>query len=178
MAGRQLYGQPAPQPPAPMAASKPAPPAHSPYGAPASYGATSGGFDEQSFNIGGGRYSETNKGAPQAATQTQQTPQPIGAAYNTQQQGLHNFLGGAASSAASQPNRPQAGTPDDNFKQTAASATGARAQPAQPQTQAQGQAGFNSYPYGQGYQNQDWSQYGQQQQQQYGSRNGYQGWQQ
>lgn len=190
MASRNLYGQPAPQvPPAPIPASKPTPPAHhSPYGAPpSSY--PSSGFDDQSFGLGG-RYGDANKaGTPQSgAAQGQQNPQPIGGSipqsYPSQQQGIHSFLGGNSTPSSSlgsgQPAR-QAGTPDDNFKaQPGAAASGAtagagRTQPQQPQA---AQQGFNSYPYG-GYQNHDWSPYGQQQQHYSGSRNGgYTGWQQ
>lgn len=182
MAGRNLYGQPAPQaPPAPIP-NKPTPPAahHSPYGGPQGYPSSSG-FDDQPYGLG--RFGDNKAGgAPQGAgaTQGQQTPQPIGASYPGQQ-GLHNFLGGSGSTGSAQPNRPQAGTPDDGFNknQTGASNTsapggasaGARNQPNQPQQQA-----FASYPYG-GYQNHDWSPYGQQHYS--GSRNGgYSGWQQ
>lgn len=182
MAGRNLYGQPAPQaPPAPIPTNKPTPPAahHSPYGAP-SYPSSSG-FDDQSFGLG--RYGDSNKAAaaPQsgAGAQGQQNPQPIGVGAGSlpqsypSQQGIHNFLGGPASGSA-QPNRPQAGTPEDSFKAQGAGnaastpAAGARVQPQQPQAQA-----FASYPYGGGYQSHEWSQYGH-------SRNGgYQsGWQQ
>jgi hypothetical protein len=189
MAGRQLYGQPpSHQPPAPIPTNKPTPPTHSPYGAPNQY--PSSGFEDQSYGLG--RFGDSNKASGNLQSgQNQQNPQPIGAGSlpqsGYQQQGLHNFLGGGintptGAAGSQQPNRPQAGTPEDSFKGQSAggqqsgagAAAGARgAQPQQPQTQQP----FASYPYA-GYQNQDWSPYGQQGH--YGgSRNGgYTGWQQ
>ncbi|WWC87354.1 uncharacterized protein L201_002243 [Kwoniella dendrophila CBS 6074] len=201
LAGRNLYGQPAPQaPPAPIQGNKPQPPSsHSPYGGPPSY-PSSAAYDDQSFGGGLGRYGESKAqntpGSQQQQAQGGSTGQSSLApgSYNSQQQsGLHNFLGTSsttssntgASTAASA--RQQATTPDDGFKslggagqQARSNATTAAAGQNQQGLNPQAQQGFNSYPYGGnagGYGGQDWGHYGGGGH--YGSRNGgYQHWQQ
>ncbi|WVR04267.1 hypothetical protein IAU60_001267 [Kwoniella sp. DSM 27419] len=189
LAGRNLYGQPAPQaPPAPIPSNKPQPPStQSPYGGPPSYPSASA-YEDQSFG-GLGRYGDAKAQQGQGAQgqtpqsqqgQAQSTLAP--GSYNSQSGaagGIHNFLGGhspsvgAGSNAGSQASRPQAATPEDGFKSQQAQQT--RGGPQQQAQQAQGQHGFASYPYGGGYGGQDWGQYGGGH---YGSRNGYNHWQQ
>ncbi|WRT65211.1 uncharacterized protein IL334_002154 [Kwoniella shivajii] len=206
LAGRNLYGQPAPQaPPAPIPSNKPQPPtSQSPYGGPPSY-PSSASYDDQSFGGGLGRYGESKTQSTPGAGQ-QGSAVGVGAgqslapgSYN--QQGLHNFLGTSntsttGGSASSQVNaRAQATTPDDGFKSSASSQQQGGAARSQNQIQQginpnnaasaaaqnQNQQGFSSYPYGGaggagGYGGQDWGHYGAAGH--YGSRNGYQQWQQ
>ncbi|WVW78945.1 hypothetical protein I302_100908 [Kwoniella bestiolae CBS 10118] len=198
LAQRNLYGQPAPQaPPAPIQGNKPQPPSsHSPYGGPPSY-PSSATYDDQSFGGGLGRYGDskaqqqqTPGSQAQAQAQGQNTLAP--GSYNSQQSGLHNFLGSSTSASsatgttpsgvAGSAGRPQATTPDDGFKTQTQGRGTTQIQQNQAANPQAAQQGFNSYPYGGnaggvgGYGAQDWSHYGQAGH--YGSRNGYQHWQQ
>ncbi|ODN75168.1 hypothetical protein L202_06370 [Cryptococcus amylolentus CBS 6039] len=147
IAGRGVYGQPAPQPaPAPIPAKPQA--TQSPYGGPSPYPA----FNSEDSAFGGlGRYDAKPAGAaqPNAAAQTPaQSGSALGGSYGSQ--GLHGFLGmnntqaGAARpQGASEDNKyggassNQVGTPNVSAANPSAPNSGIAAQQAQAAAQAQ-----------------------------------------